>query len=1053
MIYRYQEQAGRLRRRRLFSAGAWLLLAAGAARAETVRHSYIVQLADKPAASYTGQLPGLAATKPAPGQRLQLQATNVQAYISYLDQKKANVLGAIDPSRVTYQYSIVFNGFAASLTDDEVRALKKNSAVAKISANIRMRPTTSYTPAFLGLSQPGGLWSRVGGPQAAGEDIVIGMLDTGVWPENPGFADRVDGNGAPTFSGGSLAYGPPPPSWKGICQPGQGFSPSNCNNKLIGAQIFPPSDAQISPYEYISVRDSVGHGTHTATTAGGDAGVAANVGGIAMGKVSGMAPRARIAAYKVCWTADYGGGYENSCPTDSSVAAIEQAVADGVNVISFSIGNSLGGGTFDEPTELAFLGAADAGVFVAAAAGNEGPETAQPAPVTHISPWLTTVANSTHNRSYWGTVELGNGTKLDGVSSNANTPGAMLVLARDAGKLGTLPDDIRVAQCYGPSDNVGMPFDPLKVKGKILVCDRGGNVLVNKVSTALAAGAVGVILVNVDGGATTLPAQPYDLSTVHLSLADGKTLKAYMASLPGTASASLGNVHPTFDNSPAAAPIIAGSSSRGPNVADANVLKPDVAAPGTDILAGSIPYMATAEEFAAPYSNGQIKPPAWEFMTGTSMATPHVSGVAAVLKQLHPDWSPAAIKSALMTTAFDTQSDGRASPVAWDSSALDTGKLPWGQGAGQIAPSVAADPGLVYDLGPDDYRRFLCGQPLTIAIDCTGVSALQAYDLNLPALSAQAVMGVQVLHRTVTNAGTVNASYTANASLPGYKVVVQPATLTLAPGAKADFTVTLTRTDAPLHVWRYGSLTWSDGSGHNVRSPLIARGVALVAPDLVYSEAASGSKIVTIISGYTGPLTAAKGGLIAATQTEATVGQLDGPVSCPFPRDGMNVTPVTIPPGTLVARFALFNADTSGGAESDLDLYLAKADGTLIGESGSNTSDEMLTWTNPVPGDYVVCVAGFAPKDGSATYKLSSWMIGAGAMGGNLKVTLPGIVYANKTGTVGYSWSGLDSGKRYLGMVNFLVNGAPEAGTLLEVDTTDPLPSFKQARSAPQQLK
>jgi len=1030
--------------------GAVLLLCGQAGAAESARKSYIVQLVDKPAASYTGTLPGMRATRPATGQRLDAAAPHVQSYIGYLENRQADVLRTVATAPVTNRYSVVFNGFSALLTDDEVRQLKKNSAVAKISANVLLHTSTGYTSTFLGLDAPGGLWQQLGGQGSAGEDVVIGMLDTGVWPENPAFADRVDGNGRPVFEGGTQAYGPPPPQWKGMCQPGQGFTPENCNNKLIGARAFLP-EVPVSNWEYASARDSNGHGSHTAGTAAGAAGVAASIGGVAFGNVGGMAPRARLAVYKVCWTADFGAGEENGCPTDSSVAAIEQAVLDGVNVISFSIGNSGGGGTFDEPTEQAFLGAANAGVFVAAAAGNQGPAAQAPAPVTHLSPWLTTVANSTHNRTYVASATLGNGTALSGASINANTPAAPLLLAKDAGKAGTAPGDLRIAQCYGPDDNVGMPFDPVKVKGKILVCDRGGNVLVNKVASAKAAGAAGVVIVNVEGGANTLPAQPYTLSTVHLDLAAARQLKAYIAAAPATATAALGNVRPVYDPNPAAAPVVAGSSSRGPNVADANILKPDLAAPGTDILAAGLPLM-TEQQFMAPYTGGTLAPPAWEFLTGTSMATPHVSGVAAMLRQLHPDWSPAAIKSALMTTAFATQSDGRAAPVAWDGSALDTGKLPWGQGAGQIAPSAAANPGLVYDLGPDDYRRFLCGQVLAMPLDCSGVKALESTDLNLPALTAERVLGVAELHRTVTNVGATRATYTATAGLPGFRVEVLPATLTLAPGEKAAFTVKLTRTDAPLHAWRYGTLAWNDGS-HKVASPLIARAAALSVPEAVTSEAASGSKIVTLRSGYAGAVTAQKGGLLAAVQTDGTVGVSNSGNTCPFPSDGQAVVPVTIAPGTLLARFALYNADTSGGAQSDLDLYLAKDDGTVLGASANGGSDEMLTWRNPAPGNYFVCVLGYAPQDGSATYKLSSWIVGAGATGGNLKVTMPGVLYPNRPASVGYSWSGLEAGKRYVGMVSYLFGGAPEAGTLLEVDTTDPLPSFSSGRAPGKALR
>jgi subtilisin family serine protease len=1032
--------------RTCFASAALLVAAQAAFAAEPTRKSYIVQLADKPAAAYTGGIQSLRATKPMAGKRLDPESSDVRAYVDFLEQRKAGVLRSLSGAAVTHQFNLVFNGFAAQLSDDEVRALKKNPAVARVSANVLMHTSTSYTPSFLGLDKPGGLWDQVGGKSGAGEDIIVAMLDTGVWPENPGFADRVDQDGKPVFEGGTLAYDAPPARWKGYCEPGQGFTTAHCNNKLIGARIFPPVDFPLSQWEYVSVRDSDGHGTHTATTAAGAGGVSAEVAQVPMGKITGMAPRARLAIYKVCWTANYGnGGYENACPTSSSVAAIEQAVRDGANVISFSIGDSAGGGTFDDPTEQAFLGAANAGVFVAAAAGNQGPEAERPAPATHLSPWLTTVANSTHNRSYSGDAILDNGTALTGRSTNAHTARAPLLLARDAGKRGTVPTDPRLAQCFGPTDAVGMPFDPDKVKGKIVVCDRGGNVLVNKVANLKLAGAAGVVIVNVEGGATTLPDQPYEMSMVHLDLASARKLKAYMATAGAAAYAALGNVKPVYNPDPAAAPIVAGGSSRGPNMADANVLKPDLAAPGTDILAGITPAM-TEEQFMAPFTGGTLAPPAWRFASGTSMATPHVSGIAAVLKQLHPDWSPAAIKSALMTTAFATQRDSHDAAMPWDPTARDAGTLPWAQGAGQIAPSVAADPGLVYDLGADDYRRFLCGQTLDAPPDCTGVTPLPAQDLNLPSLTAEAVLGVATLHRRVTNVGPARATYTVSATLPGYRVDVQPATLTLAPGEQGAYTVRLTRTEAPLHAWRYGRLAWRDGSGHVVASPLTARAAILAAPAVVASEATSGSRATSVRAGYTGPLTTTRSSLQPALQTQATIGQARATPSCVTSNEGENVTPVTIAPGTLAARFALFNDDTGGADGNDLDLFVAKPDGTILAASEHSGSNEVLTLRHPAPGTYHVCVLGYALKDASVAYKLSSWLVTPGAPGAPLKVALPGVVYPNKPATVAYSWSGLEPGKRYLGMVSFLYGGANEAGTLVDVDTTDPLPSFGSGR-------
>ncbi|MFL6659939.1 MAG: S8 family serine peptidase, partial [Massilia sp.] len=453
------------------------------ANAQEARRSYIVQLADKPVATYTGAVAGLPATKPADGQRLNVDANDVQNYINYLDTKKADVLSTVAAAQITHEYKVVFNGFAAMLTDDEVRALKKNSGVANITADSVMQLDTNYTPTFLGLNAPGGLWSQVGGQGAAGEDIVIGVVDSGIWPENPAFADRVDANGVPSHTGSTLVYGAPPATWHGTCVTGEGFSVSNCNNKLIGARYFKSPSQTLHWTEFLSARDSVagtegsgGHGTHTSSTAGGNAGVKVINNGLLLGTVSGMAPRARVAMYKVCWTD--GVTAKNGCATSNSVAAIEQAVRDGVNVINFSIGPSAGGGAFNEATEVAFLGAASAGVFVAASAGNSGPTSTAPAPTAHISPWLTSVGNSTHNRLFVGDAALGNGVVMTGASSNAQTASSTMIRSRDAGFTGAPVTD-NLLRCFGAADAVAPLLDPAKVSGKILVCDRGANVLVN----------------------------------------------------------------------------------------------------------------------------------------------------------------------------------------------------------------------------------------------------------------------------------------------------------------------------------------------------------------------------------------------------------------------------------------------------------------------------------------------------------------------------------------------------------------------------------------------
>lgn len=1024
--------------------------------AQEVRRSYIVQLADPPVASYTGEVSGLRATKPAVGQRLNVNAADVQNYIGYLRTRQAGVTGTLRAARITHDYKVVFNGFAALLTDAEVRALKKNGDVANITADSVMKLDTSYTPSFIGLDAPAGLWPQLGGQAMAGEGIVIGIVDSGIWPENPSFADRVDSAGVPTHnSSGTLVYGAPPAGWKGACTTGEGFALANCNNKLIGARYFKSPTQTLHWTEFVSARDSVagpegrgGHGTHTASTAGGNANVEVLNNGTSLGKVSGIAPRARIAAYKVCWTDGITGG--NGCATSNSVAAIEQAVKDGVNVINFSIGPNAGGGTFNEATEVAFLGAANAGVFVATSAGNSGPAATTPAPTAHLSPWLTSVGNSTHNRLFVGDAVLGNGATLIGASSNANTAPARLILARDAGFAGA-PVTTSLLQCFGTTDGVAALLDPAKVGGKILVCDRGSNVLVNKSANAKAAGAVGMIIANVSTANDSTFNQAHSLSTVHMTVANGTALKAYMDANTTSAAAALGNLRGVI-NASVEAPVMASSSSRGPNVANANIMKPDLAAPGTDVLAGVTADLSRGERDAV--AAGGAAPANWAFYSGTSMASPHVAGLAALLKQKYPTWSPAAIKSALMTSATTTRPDGLNGSVAWDSTARTTGTLPWGQGSGQVTPNSAANPGLVYDANQIDYARFLCGVNANVysAATCQAVGTIPAYNLNLASLTAANVLGSQTLTRTVTNVGAA-ATFNASASLPGYKIEVQPASLVLGAGQKASFKVKLTRTTAPLDTWAYGDLTWSNGVT-SVRSPLTARGTALAAPASVYSEATTGSKIYTIGTGFSGPIGSVKSGLLPAAQETRTIGQAgqDSAVHLAACRAGggagVNVHTVSVAAGTLLARFALFDDDTAGGSNSDLDLIVLKPDGSLA-SSGNGGSNERIELSNPAAGTYNVCVIGYEPAEGSAAYKLSSWVLQPNVINGAFKALMPGVVYVGGTATVGISWSGLAAGQRHLGAVRYLASGVPIGTTLIDVNTNDPLPLFETARRTP----
>ena len=1013
--------------------------------AQEVRRPYIVQLKAEPAATYKGGISGLAATQPAPGATFDYRSIKVQNYVQYLGSKKGEVLATVANAPVFANYDVVLNGFAAMLTDAEVLTLKMNPAVSDIQADEARSLDTVTTAQFLGLAKAGGLWSQYGGGALVkGENMVVGIVDGGIWPENPSFADRVDANGNPTFDpAGTLAYTSAPASFSGFCQAGEGFDPlKHCNNKLIGARYFNAgflsSGRTMNWTDFISPRDSAngtdgfsigrgGHGDHTASTAAGNANVATIVNGAPMGMASGIAPRARVSSYKVCWTYDDttnpdGGNSRNSCYNTDSIAAIDAAVKDGVNVINYSISGSQTSSA--DAVEQAFYRASLANVFVAASAGNSGPANA----VAHISPWLTTVAASTHDRNYFADVILGSGVKYSGASTNSTAlPSSPMINAEDAGMGG-----VSASLCYSSAPGAGQALlDPAKVAGKIVVCTRGTNARTDKSLAVLNAGGVGMILADNGVG---LVSEVHSVPAVHVSQADGNAIKAYVVAQAAAASAAIN----TFYNQPKPAPIMAGFSSRGPNMGDPNVLKPDLTAPGVDVIAAVTASLTPAEKLGV-VAGTFVPPAAYESYQGTSMSSPHVAGLAALLRQAHPTWSPAAVKSALMTTAFSTLNDGVAG--------ASNGLLPWSQGAGHVDPNKAVDPGLVYDAGKADFVQYQCKVNkalVTPASDCTTFGTLdETYNLNLPSITVAAVQGSVTVRRKVTNVGASTATYNASAAVPGFSSVVTPSQLTLAPGATASFTVKLTATTAPSAVWQFGSLTWSDGV-HTVKVPVSARtGQPIVAPAEMTSDKVSGSKLFTVKTGYSGTMGHIKGGLKEAAFGEQ-VSMVASPLSSASLRTactaGVNtgsvrVYPVTIPAGTVVTRFALRQADSN--ATDDHDLGLLAPNGAWV-YSGNEGSNEGVQIASPAAGNYKVCVNSYGSEGDSANmlHKLMSWVVTPADIGGKFMVALPGKVVAGANTTVGMSWSGLEAGKRYLGAAQFLdQGGVARATTVLRIET------------------
>jgi Subtilase family/Fibronectin type-III domain/PA domain/Peptidase inhibitor I9 len=971
-----------MRLRSLSALGAFAVLAAlltvsaasGASSAS--KKTYIVQMLDAPAVAYEGGTAGIPATKPGKGQKLDPASGAVKQYLGHLKAKHDRALEKVGGAQKVYDYGVSFNGFAAELTAAQAEGLEKVEGVVAVSPDQIRQPDTSNTPTFLGINQPGGLWSKLGGVGTSGEDIIIGVVDTGVWPEHLSFSDRhgIDRTGKPD---GDMKYPHKARGYTGTCDAGEGFTGSECNRKLVGAQYFYEGFGleQIAERDFLSPRDYNGHGSHTASTAGGNSGIQATGDAANFGKITGMAPRARIAAYKVCWE-DAGDG---GCSDADSVAAIDKAVADGVDVINFSISGSRT--NFLDSVEVAFLFAAEAGVFVATSAGNtNGTST-----VAHPSPWVTTVAASTHGLGGTGEITLGNGAKFTGNSLTRAVPSKPLIRSSAAGRAGADANAVRL--CF--NDDV---LDPAKVTGKIIICDRGGNVLVDKAAAAKAAGAAGMILAN-----TTTPPSAnttfgilHVVPTIHVVAAVGDAIKAYLDANPAAATASFADAVITYNNP---APRMADFSSDGPLLAGGgDILKPDVSAPGVDVLAAVAP----------PGNHDRL----FDLISGTSMSSPHVAGLGAALKQLHPTWSPMMIKSALMTTGYDVP-------------ATTFGIFEFG--GGHVRPNNAMDPGLVFDSNFSDWLMFLQGQ------NCGCLPAsfpkIDASDLNQASIAIGDMAGSQTVKRAAKSVGSQSETYTFSVSgLTGITATPSVPAFTAAPGSTTPFSVTFQRTTAPLDAYAQGFITWTGNRGHVVRMPVVIKPVAIAAPAEV--SGTGGAMTWTAKSGSDGTLNATVRGLAPATTTTFTLAQDPDATFDPADSTGTFKKDITVPANSVFRAGIYEDAIKPSGTDLDFYVYVGS---TQVASSADGDSNEEVTLRNSGGAVTVtVYVHGWSTAGPSAEVTLFDWAATTDA--GNFAVS-PATEPVTTGEVVTYSAtpSGLASATRYFGVVEY-DNGSSRIG-------------------------
>ncbi|XP_038983926.1 subtilisin-like serine-protease S [Phoenix dactylifera] len=698
--------------------------------------------------------------------------------------------GSIEKARAShvYSYSNGFRGFAAKLTEEQASKMAEMPGVVSVLPNRKRILHTTHSWDFMGLATDEAM--EIPGFSTKNQDnVIIGFIDTGIWPESPSFND--------------VGMPPVPSRWKGKCQIGEPSSNFTCNKKIIAARYYLrgyeaeqskglPTNSDIT-VEFKSPRDSSGHGSHTASTAAGRHVMNMNYNGLAAGGARGGVPMARIAVYKTCW--------DSGCFDADILAAFDDAIKDGVDILSISLGpESPQGDYFSDAISIGSFHAHSHGILVVSSAGNAGTRGS----VTNLAPWMLTVAASSTDRDFATYILLGNGTSLMGESLNAfqmNTS-ARTISASEANAGYFTP--------YQSSFCLDSSLNRTKTRGKILICRHVDSSSESRVAKSLVvkqAGGVGMILINELEDDVAIP---FAIPAAAVGRVAGDKILSYVNNTRRPRSLILPTKTVVLGSRPA--PRVAAFSSRGPNSLTPEILKPDIIAPGLNILAAWSPAKQNIN---------------FNILSGTSMSCPHVTGLVALIKAVHPSWSPSAIKSAVMTTA--TMLDKKGSVIRADPEGHAA--APFDYGSGFPDPMRAPNPGLIYNTEPEDYKAFLCSigyddKSLQLVTGDNSVCTKPApppSNLNYPSITIPGLKGSYTVTRTVTNVGEPRSIYHAILSQPtGINVTVVPEVLVFERyGQKMSFMVKF-RVAAPPKDYVFGSLSWK-AEKIQVTSPLVVR--------------------------------------------------------------------------------------------------------------------------------------------------------------------------------------------------------------------------------------
>uniref|UniRef100_J3L395 Subtilisin-like protease n=1 Tax=Oryza brachyantha TaxID=4533 RepID=J3L395_ORYBR len=720
----------------------------------------------------------------------------MQTYVIVFKDVPASPSGLLATVVTSFQLLYVLspiNVIVVQIDEIFTGPIKQLPGVLAVIPDVLHKLHTTRSWEFLGLEQNGTATAAWEDDAKYGQGAIIGNVDTGVWPESASFKD--DG------------YAQVPLWGRYKCITGNDTT-FKCNNKLIAARFFnlgylasslPQGGLPGQAAELYSPRDYIGHGTHTLSTAGGGFVPDASVFGHGRGTAKGGSPLARVAAYKAC--------YSGGCSSVDILAAIVAAVGDGVNVLSLSLGGPASD-YLSDPVAIGTFYAVQNGVTVVCSAGNSGPK---PGSVTNVAPWILTVGASTMDRDFPAYVTFGGDTSSTTIKGQSLSDSTLpeghryeMINAKNA----------NAANGSGNNSTLCLPgsLDPTKVSRKLVVCTRGVNARAEKGLVVKQAGGVGMVLCNDAGNGEDV-------------IADLTNPVGYIT----TSGARLG-VKP--------APVMAAFSSRGPNPITPQILKPDITAPGVSVLAA---YSEAVSPTDLPLDDRRVP---YNIESGTSMSCPHVSGIAGLIKTKNPSWTPAMIKSAIMTTAITVDNDG--SKVRDETGAAAT---PFAYGSGHVNAVQALDPGLVYDTTAADYASFLCSLqrpttqqsalPLPLLVNGKPLACSQGEqhgrpeDLNYPSIAVPCLSGSATVRRRVKNVGAAPCLYEVSVTeaLAGVNVTVDPGVLSFEHvGEEKEFTVRLEVQDATAAAnYVFGSIEWSEESEsdpdrkHRVRSAIVAK--------------------------------------------------------------------------------------------------------------------------------------------------------------------------------------------------------------------------------------